>query len=185
MKLVALWLNDTGVGCRRPTEPGADAWGADAWEADPGRAGAGRRDGPAGRPPHNGTGEPGAAPAWSRSVERDRLDAVVAGHAGVSYKGPEADTDPVGATPPFGGVEDARLHTLRAATGLSGRAMNVVERMGVRMPGVGMRTRRELTELPGVPPSPPATERFVPGSAKVGVVLPDDGPDEVAQPLAD
>ena len=74
---------------------------------------------------------------------------------------PETDTDPVGA-PPFGGVEQARLDTLLAAMGLSARAMNAVERMGVRtvhdllrfpliqvnrMRGVGIQTRRELTEL--------------------------------------
>ncbi len=75
---------------------------------------------------------------------------------------PETDTDTVGATPPFGGVEQARLDTLLAAMGLSARAMNAVERMGVRtvhdllrfpliqvnrMPGVGVQTRRELTDL--------------------------------------
>ena len=75
---------------------------------------------------------------------------------------PETDTDPVGAAPPFGGIEQARLDTLLAAMGLSARAMNAVERMGVRtvhdllrfpliqvnrMRGVGNRTRRELTEL--------------------------------------
>ena len=75
---------------------------------------------------------------------------------------PETDTDPVGATPPFSGIEQARLDTLLAAMGLSARAMNAVERMGVRtvhdllrfpliqvnrMRGVGIRTRRELTEL--------------------------------------
>ena len=75
---------------------------------------------------------------------------------------PETDTDPAGAAPPFGGIEQARLDTLLAAMGLSARAMNAVERMGVRtvhdllrfpliqvnrMRGVGIRTRRELTEL--------------------------------------
>ena len=75
---------------------------------------------------------------------------------------PETDTDPAGAAPPFGGIEQARLDTLLAAMGLSARAMNAIERMGVRtvhdllrfpliqvnrMRGVGIRTRRELTDL--------------------------------------
>ena len=75
---------------------------------------------------------------------------------------PETDTDPVGATPPFSGIEQARLDTLLAAMGLSARAMNAVERIGVRtvhdllrfpliqvnrMRGVGIQTRRELTDL--------------------------------------
>ncbi len=75
---------------------------------------------------------------------------------------PETDTDPVGAEPTFSGIEQARLDTLLAAMKLSARAMNAVERMGVhsvgdllrfpliqvnRMRGVGIRTRREITDL--------------------------------------
>ncbi len=75
---------------------------------------------------------------------------------------PETDTDPGDAAHPFSGMEQTRLDTLLGATGLSARAMNAVERMGVRtvhdllrfpliqvnrMRGVGNRTRRELTEL--------------------------------------
>ena len=74
---------------------------------------------------------------------------------------PETDTD-VGAAPSFAGIEEARLDTLLSALGLSARAMNAVERMGVRtvhdllhfpliqvnrLRGVGTLTRRELTEL--------------------------------------
>ncbi len=75
---------------------------------------------------------------------------------------PETDTEPGDAARPFRALEQARLDTLLGAMGLSARAMNAVERMGVRtvqdllrfpliqvnrMRGVGNRTRRELTEL--------------------------------------
>ena len=75
---------------------------------------------------------------------------------------PETDTDPGDAAHPFRGMEQARLDTLLGTMGLSARAINAVERMGVRtvhdllrfpliqvnrMRGVGNRTRRELTQL--------------------------------------